>query len=94
MTTRRRPTIPDCGPLLTTFDGKARPPLARGRRGSIDRRCMLPDLPALLAIDAAAEAAVAQATIDGDARAAGGTAGDTLGGSVPQRGDVTDSFRR
>ena len=57
----RRPTIPDCGPLLERFDGKARPALARGHRGGIDPRCRLPPLAKLLAIDAAEEQAVAQA---------------------------------
>jgi len=50
--------IPDCGPLLERFGGKSRPALRR-TRGDIGARCRLPDLPTLLAIDAAAEANVA-----------------------------------
>ena len=82
----RRPPIPDCGPLLETFDGKSRPALSRGHRGQIDRRCMLPPLAELLAIDAAAEQAVAQARIDGGERKRAGTTAETLDGCGPHTG--------
>ena len=82
----RRPTIPDCGPLLERFDGKARPALARGHRGGIDPRCRLPPLAKLLAIDAAEEQAVAQARIDGGERKRAGTTAETLDGCGPHTG--------
>jgi len=82
----RRPTIPDCGPLLERFDGKARPALARGHRGGIDPRCRLPPLAKLLAIDAAEEQAVAQAGASVGERNRGDATGETLGGCGPHTG--------
>ncbi|NLY01766.1 MAG: hypothetical protein GXY83_37245 [Rhodopirellula sp.] len=82
----RRPPIPDQARLLEQFgDGRRRPALRRGRRGrDIDPRSRLPTLAELLAIDARAEAAVAQARIAQDARGRGDGTSDTSSGCGPQ----------
>jgi len=56
------------------------------RRGQINPACLLPPLAELLAIDAAAEQAVAQARIDGGERKRAGTTAETLDGCGPHTG--------